>query len=102
MKYCIMQARAKFYFDTDYLVRIQAVNGFIDGTSINMIEIYSWNYDSNADETYKETYFKMEFHGTVTVTVHKNITFIEPWSDSDVLNIKREMIKAGIDVGDKP
>lgn len=101
MKYCIMHSKERFYFDTDYLVGIQAVNGFIDGTSINMIEIYRWEYDSNADETYKENYYKMEFHGTVTVTVHKSITFIEPWSDSDVLNIKHEMIKAGIEVRDE-
>ena len=96
-----MHSRGRFYFDTDHLVRIQAVNGFVDGTSINMIEIYSWDYDVNADETYQTIHFKMEFHGTVTITVHERITFIEPWSDSDVFNIKREMIQAGIEVRDE-
>lgn len=98
MTYSIRAYEEEFFFDTDYHVRVKSDSG-LNNRSINTIMIYSVEkVDGDYDVI---EHFKMNFEFGIYVDVSKNSTGIRVWNDSMVLDIKREMINAGIEVRDE-
>lgn len=98
MTYKIYYNKEEFFFDTDYHVKVSSVYAPVDHImkQVNTIKIYTvGKVDGKTDVI---EICKIDFYGPITVDVNHYLTYIKVKDDGDVLIIKGEMVKAGIEV----